>query len=59
MPIYTIRRKAFDVVIRDTYTYTAKLKKRYGQVTIRPDTLLILNVGEEVVAQRHRAGILG
>ena len=29
------------------------------KVPIRPDTVLILNVGEEVVAQRHRAGILG
>ena len=36
--------------------FSAKIKKRYGlinlEVPIRPDTVLILNVGEEVVAQR-------
>ena len=46
------------------HTYTAKLKiidtvYLSLRVLIRPHSLLILNVGEEVVAERDRAGILG
>ena len=45
-----------------THTYTAKLKiidtaQLNLKVIIWPHTLLILNVGEEVVAERDRAGI--